>query len=778
MSASTLPARERLGTASLGGLFLLLILAVYADPLFARRNFGGRDILGYNLPIESVIHDAYAHGRLPVWNPWISGGRPLLPNPNAGAMYPARPLLSLLPFPFAFRLFPVFHWALAGAGIIALLRLLNVSPGGAWIGAVTYVFSGVGVSEVFYTNHHPGVMLLPWILWALARPFRSRARQTLALAILFGLDFLAGDVFTIGVAIGSCLLWIFLEMAVPARKRAATTAAVALALAGLLALPQIVAALLWIPETDRAVLGMKLSEAALFSLSPFRLLELVVPYLFGDTWAIDSGRIWGVQVFRGRGIGFFSTIYAGALAVIALFTMGRQQAAGARFARGLFLAGLLVTVPASLIPPRWGNLHSLVPLRYPEKFAVALVFALGICSALGFDAFRRSRRSAGWTLAVGALLALLAAAAQQFPRQSGWLAIGVVGGEDKHAPAAALALPEALAEAGLLWMATVIALDLLPRRGRGALGASLALLTLVPIIADRRIALTFREEALFAPTAFERFIRRADPHGAFRTISANRYRAVSTLEKQQEGSDPALLEYCRRSWSLFTHALWRRGTVLNDDFDRGDFSRLESLRRVSWIASTYMDAQAFYGALSLRWAIRFRDQLPLAGFHRVGGDGLMDWDEHERAYPDIRLLTSWREETGALAAAHGLPLLTGGQIMIESGARGLGTARPGRLQILEKSPERLRLVADAPDPTWLFVLRGFWNHRRVLLDGRPVEDFPAQLAFSAARVPAGRHTIEWKELVPGGSVSVWGPVLFVLAAVGLVASERLPGRRS
>jgi hypothetical protein len=59
-----------------------------------------------------------------------------------------------------------------------------------------------------------------------------------------------------------------------------------------------------------------------------------------------------------------------------------------------------------------------------------------------------------------------------------------------------------------------------------------------------------------------------------------------------------------------------------------------------------------------------------------------------------------------------------------------------------------------------------------------VEDFPAQLAFSAVAVPAGRHTIEWKELVPGGSVSFWGPVLFVLAAVGLVASERLPGRRS
>ena len=155
----------------------------------------------------------------------------------------------------------------------------------------------------------------------------------------------------------------------------------------------------------------------------------------------------------------------------------------------------------------------------------------------------------------------------------------------------------------------------------------------------------------------------------------------------------------------------------------------------------------------------------------------MDWDEHERAYPDMRLLTSWREETGALPALGIVPRLTAGQVVIESGVRQLGAARPGRLWILEKSPERLRLAAETPDPTWLFVLRGFWNHRRVLLDGHPADDFPAQLAFSAVRVPAGRHTIEWRELLPGGSVSLWGPVLFVLAACGLFVSERFGGCR-
>ena len=70
-----------------GTLFVLLVLAVWADPLFFRRSFAGRDLIAYNLPMEKTIHDAYARGEWPLWSPNISGGRPLLPNPNAGAVF-------------------------------------------------------------------------------------------------------------------------------------------------------------------------------------------------------------------------------------------------------------------------------------------------------------------------------------------------------------------------------------------------------------------------------------------------------------------------------------------------------------------------------------------------------------------------------------------------------------------------------------------------------------------------------------------------------------------
>jgi len=87
---------------------------------------------------------------------------------------------------------------------------------------------------------------------------------------------------------------------------------------------------------------------------------------------------------------------------------------------------------------------------------------------------------------------------------------------------------------------------------------------------------------------------------------------------------------------------------------------------------------------------------------------------------------------------------------------------------VEKLPERLVVETAGSDPSWLFVLRGFWSHRRVHIDGRPVDVLPAQLAFSAVPVPAGRHRIDWKERVPGGEFSRFGPVVYALVSALLL----------
>src|SRR5262249_4984906 len=148
---------------------------------------------------------------LPVWIEEVSGGRPLLANINVGALYPVRPLLSLVPFPAAVRIYPILHWWIAGVGTLLLLTAYGCSRPAAWVGAVTYVFSGVSVSEIFYSNQHPGVALFPWLVWAIRGLRNQRVSGVFAVSLLLGLDLLAGDVFAIGLALAASVLWILLE---------------------------------------------------------------------------------------------------------------------------------------------------------------------------------------------------------------------------------------------------------------------------------------------------------------------------------------------------------------------------------------------------------------------------------------------------------------------------------------------------------------------------------------------------------------------------------------
>ena len=753
-----------------GALFALLVVAVYADPLFLRRNFGGRDLVAYNLPMERTVHDSYSRGRLPVWSPEVSGGRPLLPNPNAGALYPIRPVLSLVPFPLAMRLFPILHWILGGLGLMVLARSIGISRAGSWLGGVSYSFSGVVVSTVFLP-FHPGVALLPWIVWAVARSAANRRGSLLLLSSLFGLAFLGGDPFTVGTAVLAGCLWILLEERRAEWLRNLASLFLALLLGALLALPQIFATILWVPETTRAILGLKLRDTLLFSISPFRLLEFVVPFPFGSTFTIEDARVWGWTVFHGRPAGLFATLYVGALAVVGL-AGGGGRARGLTFARVLLGLALLMSVPPSLAPAAWGDARSPIALRNPEKFAVAMTFALALLAALGADRFRR-RRVPGWTLGVGIGLALFSAASALFPQAAGAAAVRLIGEDVRLSERAGTLLAPSLAEAGLLWCATLVALDLSRAPGRAATAASLLLLTLVPIAANRRIARTYREEELFAPTPFARLLQRRDPPGAWRTLGESVYQGPSAFERWITRWDPMYVELPRRNWSEHTQALWERGTVFNYDFDVGDLSRLHTLRRVSQLAARHSRGEIFFASLAMRWGIRFRDQRPLPGYRRFGGDMLQDWDENASALPDIRLAKRWRETPGGVPALNAIGRLEPDEIVVETGASRSGSGPGGGVRVLEKLPERMVLETRAPQPTWLFVLRGYWEHRRIRLDGREVAARPAQLAFSALAVPSGVHRVEWQELLPGGNLSRWGPVLFGLFAMLLRSRGRL-----
>ncbi|HEX7253445.1 MAG TPA: hypothetical protein VF376_11230, partial [Thermoanaerobaculia bacterium] len=597
--------------------------------------------------------------------------------------------------------------------------------------------------------------------WCFRRGLAGGGRWTILLSLLIGVDMLAGDVVTVAFAVLAALFWIGTELPSAERGTAARKIAGAVCLGSLLALPQVVATWCWVPLTRRAISGMKLEESLFFSLRPWRLVEFLVPFPFGENWDPDSLLTWAPSVFGHRASGFFTTLYAGALAPIGLIQTWRSRAPGLRFAKTFLLTGLFLSVAPSLVPAEWGSRPSPLPLRYPEKFAVAAVFALAIFAAHGVEVLRRESRSSRWLFGAAAVFALLAVMADLFPSLVSRIAMSVVGTPRALASLAVTEVPASLAEAGLLWAGTACGVALMASRGRSSLALGVVLLTILPIAATRRIAASY-EEQILAPSPFARRIWKLDPEGRYRTLGESLFTGPPHTAPVRQ------IEVRAREWASNTQALWGRGTVLNGDFDGGDLSRLDALRRLAFVAAQNPDGTAFFAGLALRWGIRYREQIALPGYQRIAGDGMQDWDEQAGAYPDVRLLERWTEENDLRKIAPGILSQPSGEVVLETGLARSGKARPGQLRMLERSPERFVAETVCPDPTWLFVVRGFWDYRTVLIDGRPAEVVPAQIALSALSVPEGTHRVEWREGLPGGHVSRWGPMLFVLISLVLI----------
>jgi hypothetical protein len=94
------PSGRARSVAALGSLVLLSVL-VYAVPALLGHPVVPGDDLTQNLPLRELVGRQIAHGHLPVYDPYLWSGAPLLAGWNAGAAYPLTWLFAALPGPAA-----------------------------------------------------------------------------------------------------------------------------------------------------------------------------------------------------------------------------------------------------------------------------------------------------------------------------------------------------------------------------------------------------------------------------------------------------------------------------------------------------------------------------------------------------------------------------------------------------------------------------------------------------------------------------------------------------
>ena len=518
---------------------------------------------------------------------------------------------------------------------------------------------------------------------------------------------------------------------------------------------------------------MRLSEVTRFSIHPWRLAELVVPYPFGETWRPRPARSLGTGApsAASRWVSSRPSMPA------------RLRRDGDRHDVEEPRAGSAVRADAAR--RRLRGLGAAEPAPGERRsFRLASGAAQSgevrrrrgarasrSSPAVAFDAYRRGGADRAERLAVAAVLARAAGLAALWPARraaAGSALAARRAGSPRRGDRACRwrwPKPRFLDRRGRRGRA---------RRGAAALAARAAALALLTLVTDRgQPADRPRCPRSGKPSARRRSrgaSRAADPAG--RVPNARR----GDLCRAAGHSGLGWADIPRDELDL-PHARllgpWHRSQLR---LRRGrSLARREPAPPLRPRGGEPASRAPSSGTSSLRFGVAAEDQSPVPGFLRVGGSATQDWDEMPARSPTSGSRRAGGRSRARWPSRRSCPASQGETCC--SRPAGVPTAPPPREPPGPREEPRASSPRDrgAAGDLALRPARLLEPSRRVRRRRARWRRFPRSSAYTAVPVPAGRHRIDWRERAAGRrSLPPCGPLAVrdMAAAVLLVSGFR------
>jgi membrane protein YfhO len=749
---------------ALGGL-AAVVLALFKDIVFGGRVLYERDIhIAWHGLTESFVR-CVASGSWPVWDPYLSFGRPFLANPATQVLYPWTWLNLLAPAAVTYTIYVVSHLLLAGVGLYLLARRLGLSPFAGFAAAAVWIGSGPLLSTVNLWNHLAGAAWMPWVVLAADRALSSPGvARSLAWGAAVAAQILAGSpdmCLMTGVVVALHALT-FLGRRGTGPDGVRLLRAVLVAIVFALGLSAVV----WLPalESARNSGRWEMAEGTrtVWSLHPANLLQVLLPLLPGDLPLSTSTR----ETLFDAADPFLSSVYVGLPALVL---------AAASFAgpRPPWVFGV-VTLAASVVAlgrHSWFYslaVHLLPPLkilRYPAKAMVPAAFAGALLCAYGFDAWKGqgAARPRPWHL----MVVIPAFLGSGLVWSATYLALhpATWGAGLLESPGAGRTLEQALAPAvrklfvaGLLSAAA--ALLALARSWRPAHARAGAMAMAVAAVAG----LLWAHRDL-NPTAPADFYRARPP-------------ILDVLQKDH-ASRVYVVDYHARVMGK----TYRRPTD-SEIFSRGPRSPVEAAYGLqAYLIPSTGSRWGLYGSYegdlyslfspqlrSLTLILRAAEETPLhdrllrigsvdhvVALHQEGLEGLQPVASLPGLFaapirvfrvpaplPRAYVVSGARIADGlqAYRTLADPSFDPSREVVLAEGREEPGAAPAGGARILELRHDRVRIAADLERPGYVVLVDTYDPGWKATVDGQGVPVLRANAAFRAVRVAAGRHLVE------------------------------------
>lgn len=696
-------------------------------PMLARGEalFWGTPLLQF-VPWRQFALEVVRQGHLPLWNPLLGMGAPLLANHQSALLYPPNWLLPLVGVAYGHGVLVLLHLLLAAWGMVALTRAWGLGPISQALAGLSFALSGYVVARAGFLSINAAAAWLPWLVLTGERLVQAAARGrgvrrwVLCLAALLALQWLAGHAQTAWYTALCLGVWSLAYAWHIERLSGVARAVPLLGMAALMGLSLAAAQLL--PTLEYLQLSYRAdtldpSFAFTYSFWPWRLLGLLMPDLFGNP---ARGDYWGYGNY------WEDAIYVGVLPLLlALRAVVRRPGGEAlrwrvRALTALALAAFLLALGANtpVFPFLFRHVPTFDLFQAPTRWNLLLVFALSALAAIGVEGWQRPEgRGLYWT-------------------RLGTAGAGVIGFAAilgaNLLPGVQSTFVRAFAMAGVwLFLAGVFTLA---RPSRPNLRWQAALVTMV--LVDLVVA----------------------GWGLNPSLPAALYRGRSRLAAQVGDGHrlymPADLEYELKferthrfdtfhpevDWGLVREMGLPNTTMLDGLPSANNFDPLLPERYVRWLDFVeQVDAETRARLLALMdvgWEA-VQDPTRPTGVRYIRREGA----KRVRILPRAILVGDGED---ALERLKELDLET--QVVLEAQARGVplrGGEGSARVRP-SADPNAVTVEASAPAGGWLVLSDLWYPGWRARVDGEPTDVYRANYLFRALWLPPGEHIVRFE----------------------------------
>lgn len=357
---------------------------------------GPDDGVLFNVPLRVATAQLLLHGHLPLWNPYIFGGMPLLGSAQGGLLFPPNWFYLIFSPAVATNLMVVSTYMVTALGAYLFARRTHASIAGAVVTSIVWQAGGFLLAQISHINIVHTAALLPWVLWSIERYVANGSRiRGSVIAVFVAIQIFAGhqQTFAYSLMLTSAYAIVMSFGRMEQRKRYLTS--LAFTAAGVL-----LAAVQILPTAELLSNSLRASASydffSSFSMPRSFVMTLLAPYILGGG---------DMRLFSAPYIGqlYYTeyVAYAGVLSIMLalialLFDRNRQT----RFWAIVVVVGFVLALGRNA-PLNFYRLVYFVPIvnlfRVPARHLLEVNFAIAVLAGRGLTvlaALRNHKRIA------------------------------------------------------------------------------------------------------------------------------------------------------------------------------------------------------------------------------------------------------------------------------------------------------------------------------------------------------------------------------------------------